>query len=257
VPLRGGGCAAWVEATLCLRLAVRTAAPCALGWRGQPGWSPIRSIVRAGAPGTAGLFFRRGVFHARGFGQDAMIRAMTKSLTPVFRAAGTADIADVVALVESAYRGESGMQGWTTESALLDGQRTDAEEVAATLARPGSVILLAERGGRLVGCCHLERQGDIASFGMFAVDPTLQGGGVGKLVMLAAELIARVDWHCRAVEMTVIEQRSELIAFYERRGYSRTGQFKPFPYGDERFGIPRRDDLRFEVLRKRLVEAAA
>jgi ribosomal protein S18 acetylase RimI-like enzyme len=174
-----------------------------------------------------------------------------------FRAATAADIPAVVALVESAYRGESGLRGWTTESHLLDGQRTDAQDVGEAIARPDSLVLLAEHDGALVACCHLEKQDGAAYFGMFAVDPTRQTGGVGKRVIAEAEQLARTRWGVDRMRMTVIVQREELIAFYQRRGYARTGQIKPFPYGDARFGIPRRDDLRFEVLEKSLGEVAA
>jgi GNAT superfamily N-acetyltransferase len=177
---------------------------------------------------------------------------MNKPLSPVFRAAGTADVAAVVALVESAYRGDSGRRGWTTESELLDGRRTDEEAVSELVTRPGSCVLLAESDGQLIASAHVERQGESGYFGMFAVDPDQQGGGLGKAVLAEAERLARDQWHCRAMRMTVIEQRSELIAWYERRGYRRSGEYQPFPYGDERFGIPRRDDLRFEVLVKDL-----
>lgn len=91
-----------------------------------------------------------------------------------------------------------------------------------------------------------------AYFGMFSVDPTLQGGGVGRLVLAEAERIAREEWSADALELTVINLRTELIEWYERRGYEQTGEFKDFPYGDERFGIPARDDLRLAVLRKPL-----
>jgi ribosomal protein S18 acetylase RimI-like enzyme len=175
---------------------------------------------------------------------------MSTHTLPVFRTATTADVDAIVALVESAYRGESGLRGWTTESHLLDGQRTDAADVRSLIERPDSRILLAERDGRLVASCHVERQGEAGYFGMFAVDPAGQGGGLGKQVLAEAERIAREEWHCRGMRMTVIVQREELIAWYGRRGYRRTGEYQPFPYGDERFGIPRRDDLRFEVLRK-------
>lgn len=186
-----------------------------------------------------------------------IMAAMTDTLPPSFRTASAADIDAVVALVESAYRGESGLRGWTTESHLLDGRRTDAADVGELIARQGSRILLAERDGRLLASCHVERQGDTGYFGMFAVDPAEQGSGLGKRVLAHAERIAREEWGCRAMHMTVIVQRDELIGWYQRRGYRRTGQFKPFPYGDERFGIPRRDDLRFEVLSKDFADAAA
>lgn len=176
---------------------------------------------------------------------------MTTAIAPFFRAAGQADIDAVVALVESAYRGESGRRGWTTESDLLDGRRTDAELVAKLLVSPDhGVILLAMVDGVLRACCHIERHDDAAHFGMFAVDPSLQGGGLGRHVLAEAERFARETWRCGAMRMSVIDLRSELIAWYERRGYRRTGEYKVFPYGDERVGIPRRDDLRFELLIK-------
>jgi len=178
---------------------------------------------------------------------------MTEILPPLnFRIAAAADVAAIVALVQSAYRGESGLRGWTTESHLLDGQRTDAEDVASVINRADSRVVLVEVDGRLKCSCHVERQGDTAYFGMFAVAPDEQGSGLGKRTLAEAERIAREEWGCRAMRMTVIEQRAELIAWYERRGYRRTAEYLPFPYGDERFGIPRRDDLRFQVLLKDL-----
>jgi GNAT superfamily N-acetyltransferase len=80
----------------------------------------------------------------------------------------------------------------------------------------------------------------------------MQNAGLGRQVLEAAEQWAVEHWSPRSMHMTVLVQRPELIAWYERRGYTRTGQRKSFPYGDERFGLPRRDDLAFEVLRKRL-----
>jgi ribosomal protein S18 acetylase RimI-like enzyme len=183
--------------------------------------------------------------------------AMTDTHAPSFRTATAGDIDAIVALVESAYRGESGLRGWTTESHLLDGRRTDAADVGELIARADSRILLAERDGRLLASCHVERQDNSGYFGMFAVDPTEQGGGLGRQVLAEAERIARAAWGCRSMHMTVIVQRDELIGWYQRRGYRRTGQYKPFPYGDERYGIPRRDDLRFEVLSKDFADAAA
>ncbi|MDR3388681.1 MAG: GNAT family N-acetyltransferase [Rudaea sp.] len=169
-----------------------------------------------------------------------------------FRAADVADVGAIVALVESAYRGDASRKGWTTEADMLDGQRIDGTGVSDVIAKAGSRVLLAEQDGGLLACCHLEKQGEACYFGMFAVNPELQGSGVGKQVMNEAERIARQEYSCTRMEMTVISVRNDLIAWYERRGYRRTGVFKPFPYGDERFGIPRRDDLRFELLVKTL-----
>jgi len=175
-----------------------------------------------------------------------------------FRSASEADVPAVVALVESAYRGDVSRQGWTTEADFLDGRRTGADEVLASIRRPRSRILLAERAGgspqerELMACAHVADEEGAGYFGMFSVQPGLQGGGIGKAVLAEGERIVRDEWRLPMMRMTVIDIRDELIAFYERRGYRRTGKFKPFPYGDARFGEPRRDDLRFEILEKAL-----
>ena len=169
-----------------------------------------------------------------------------------FRAATAADTDALVALVESAYRGDASRVGWTTEADFLDGRRTGPDDIAVQLARSRSRILLAERDGALLACAHVAVEDGAGYFGMFSVVPGLQGGGIGKAVLAEAERIARDEFGQRTMRMTVIDIRDELIAFYERRGYRRTGEFKPFPYGDARFGLPKRDDLRFEVLEKDL-----
>lgn len=178
--------------------------------------------------------------------------------TLAFRNATPADIDAIVALVTSAYRGDASRAGWTTEADLLDGNRIDPEVLRADLQRPRSRVLLAEADGGLQACAHVADEDGAGYFGMFAVRPGLQGGGLGKQLLAECERIARDEWQLPVMRMTVIDVRAELIAFYERRGYRRTGKFKPFPYGDTRFGQPKRDDLRFEVLEKPLrVEAAA
>jgi GNAT superfamily N-acetyltransferase len=169
-----------------------------------------------------------------------------------FRTACPADAPAVVALVESAYRGDSSRVGWTTEADLLHGQRTDLQGVTEVITAPAGRLVVAERDGGLLACCQLERRGSAAYFGMFAVRPDQQGGGVGRAMLAEAERVAVEEWGSSRMEMTVIVQREELTAWYERRGYRRTGITSPFPYGDERFGVPQRPDLRFEKLVKPL-----
>jgi ribosomal protein S18 acetylase RimI-like enzyme len=196
-----------------------------------------------------------------------------------FRRARRVDVARVVALVEAAYRGEASRAGWTTEADLLAGQRTDAEEVAGLIAGTETRLVLAsyppalERTpmrdaseSELVGSMLLARQHSAgnardhahaatgsASYvyvGMVAVWPAAQQRGIGRALLAEAERIARDERLGSTLRMTVIGQRRELIAWYERRGYRRTGEREPFPYGQPRFGLPRRDDLYFEVLEK-------
>jgi len=183
---------------------------------------------------------------------DAAEGGLAPNPTLAFRAATPADASAIVALVESAYRGDASRAGWTTEADLLDGRRTGTDDVLAQIDRPQSRMLLAERGGELLACAHVAVEDGAGYFGMFSVRPGLQGGGIGHQVLAEAERIARDEFGMSVMRMTVIDLREELIAWYERRGYRRTGIKKPFPYGDERFGLPRRDDLRFEVLEKSL-----
>ncbi|MEU1303438.1 GNAT family N-acetyltransferase [Streptomyces shenzhenensis] len=169
-----------------------------------------------------------------------------------FRDATDADVDTLVALVESAYRGDASRAGWTSEADILDGQRTDPEGVLEVIKSPDSRLLTVWRQDAVVACCQLEHRGGHAYFGMFAVSPTQQGAGLGKVVLAEAERQARENWAVTEMHMTVISVREDLIAWYERRGYRRTGRMTPFPYGDERFGIPRRAGLRFELLVKEL-----
>jgi ribosomal protein S18 acetylase RimI-like enzyme len=174
-------------------------------------------------------------------------------VTLAFRFAEERDAPALVDLIESAYRGETSRMGWTTEADLLGGQRTDADAVLAVLRKPGSAMLVAEADGQLAGCCQLEQrpQGEVY-FGMFSVPPGRQGQGWGGEILAEAERLARDDWGGRTMVMTVLAQRGDLIAWYERRGYRRTGESRPFPYGNARLGIPKRPGLSFVVLSKPL-----
>lgn len=174
-----------------------------------------------------------------------------------FRFAEPGDVPAIVSLVESAYRGEASRRGWTTEADLLDGHRTDAAAVSAVLSTEGSAILVAEAGGLLAGCCKLERRPRATvSFGLFAVPPDRQGQGRGRAILAEAERLAREDWGARTMVMTVLEPRLDLIAWYERRGFRRTGETRPFPHQNTRPGAPTGPDLRFVVLARPLTAGA-
>lgn len=174
------------------------------------------------------------------------------------RVASPADLPQVAALVNSAYRGDSSRRGWTTEADLLGGQRTDAEVLAEQLRVNRAVVLLAEVEGQMAGCVYLQPLaadgggGAEAYLGMLTIDPETQAQGLGRALLEASERYVRDAFGAQAMRMTVIAQRPELIAWYERRGYVRTGETQPFPYGDERFGLPKVNDLYFVVLRKLL-----
>jgi len=173
-------------------------------------------------------------------------------------AATAADVERIVELVESAFRGDASRAGWTTEADLLDGRRTGPDEIAAILANPAQCILLErEPDGGLLASVVLRREGEVAWLGMLSVRPAAQGGGIGKRIVALAEDWVRRHWGSRRMRMTVIVQRTELIAWYERRGYRPTGETAPFYYDDPRFGLPKRDDLSFIVMERPLDASAS
>jgi ribosomal protein S18 acetylase RimI-like enzyme len=170
-----------------------------------------------------------------------------------FRSAAATDTDAIVALVNSAYRGETSRAGWTTEADILGGQRTDAQEITQLIAADGSTILLCLRAGEIIGSVHVERvDATTAYMGMLVIRPVLQGQGLGRCLMEEAERFAREEWGARRMQMQVITLRHELIAYYERCGYRRTGETKPFPAFGPRFGLPKVDGLMFEVMEKTL-----
>jgi ribosomal protein S18 acetylase RimI-like enzyme len=170
-----------------------------------------------------------------------------------WRDAQEADIDALVALIESAYRGDASRVGWTTEADLLGGQRIDGGMIADSLADPNQHMLICEEAETgLIGCVTVERRPDYGYIGTVSVRPQLQGGGLGRALLDRAENWLKAQWALTRARMTVIAQRPELIAWYERRGYAPTGETAPFPYGNARFGAPKRDDLYFIVLEKAL-----
>lgn len=168
------------------------------------------------------------------------------------RPALAADCTALSSFINSAYRGESSKAGWSTEADLLDGQRVDADGLRDAIGKQDSVVQLHEAAGEIVACVALDRRARDCHLGMLTVRPTRQSTGLGRRLLAAAELYALEKFAATRMSMSVIVQRPELIVWYERRGYQRTGRFEPFPYGDDGFGLPRRPDLRFEILEKPL-----
>jgi N-acetylglutamate synthase-like GNAT family acetyltransferase len=172
----------------------------------------------------------------------------------MIRVADAGDIPVLHDLIERAFRGHTARGGWTHEADLLDGQRIDREGLGEILADPDRHILIAEDAGVLIGCVQVSRYGDGAALGLLAVRPDRQAGGLGRRLVAAAEAQARAAFAATVMEMTVIAQRAELIAWYERQGYVRTRETRPFPLDDMRFGLPRTRELYFVVLERALGE---
>ena len=166
-----------------------------------------------------------------------------------FRIATGADAPALAAFVNATYHGAEAELGWTPETHLHAGPRTSAEAIGAHVADPAARLLVCESDEGLIGCALIEMEEGDGHLGMFAVKPRLQGEGWGRAILSEAERQAK-DWGCRTLTMAVISAQDKLIAYYERRGYARTGDRLPFPF-DEAPGALRTDyDL--VVVRKAL-----
>jgi ribosomal protein S18 acetylase RimI-like enzyme len=165
--------------------------------------------------------------------------------------ATAADLRSIVRLVNDAYRGSSKAPGWTDETALLAGQRVD-DAALSKLVSSGSTILVMRNTSHVIGCVML-RPVDPSEWylSMLAVDPDNQAAGLGKALMSSAEMYAR-ERGAQRIRISVINLRESLMAWYIRRGYSRTGVIEPFPYQDASVGTPLRDDLALATLTKPL-----
>ena len=166
------------------------------------------------------------------------------------RIANVADAEAVASLVNKAYRPEDGARGWTHESDLIAGQRTNARQVADAINRPDSFILLCLKGQEIVACVHVEKERTECHIGTLAVSPSLQSEGIGNRMLSQAEDFARMTFSSEIFTILVLSARPELISFYTKRGYQRTGAAMDYPFLAG-VGIPKLRGLKVEVLKKR------
>jgi GNAT superfamily N-acetyltransferase len=183
---------------------------------------------------------------------------VTTQTVLTFRKATTADARDTQALIKSAFRGDSSRAGWTTEADLVDDDRIDEAGVIAKINQTNGLVLLAhDNSSALVGCCEIQgRDGGFGYFGLLAVDPLRQAGGLGKKILAEAEVMARDHLGVRVMEMRVIWPRQEMIDWYIRRGYTKTDRTESFPYAHLVNGKALSDDLYFVIMEKELLETS-
>ncbi len=171
----------------------------------------------------------------------------------MFRLAQLSDSPQIASLVNSVYRGEKAKTSWSSEAHILGGQRTDPQMIEELITAPNSFILLWEKQGssQLQACVHLTINQNASHLGMLSVEIESQNKGLGKIVLQESEFFLKQK-NCDFLEIEVISCRSELIAYYQRRGFLLTQQAKPFPYGNLRFGQPKDNKLEFVVMQKKL-----
>jgi ribosomal protein S18 acetylase RimI-like enzyme len=172
-------------------------------------------------------------------------------LTP----ATESDHAAIIDLVNLAFRGKGSTASWNIESGIIEGERITESLLREDLAAKPEAHLLIYRDdptGPLLGNVWLDPGKDgVWYLGLLTVDPNLQNRHLGRTLLTAAEDFANAHG-AHQMRMTVVNVRDTLIDWYQRRGYTLTGETKPFPYGDDRFGKPLRNDLHFVVLQKNL-----
>lgn len=166
-----------------------------------------------------------------------------------FRTAGRGDSDEIARLINMAYRPEPGCAGWTHETTLVTGDRTNPDQISASLQKPDSAMFVALQDNLIVACIHIEKAGPDCHIGLFAVNPAFQCAGIGKQILAQAEDYAAEHFCSERFVMTVVSVRQELISFYLRRGYRRTGQITDYPLSAG-VGTPKQNDLKVEILEK-------
>ncbi|WP_081068671.1 GNAT family N-acetyltransferase [Burkholderia cepacia] len=169
--------------------------------------------------------------------------------TARYRTANLHDVDALVQLINSAYRPTAAAAGWTHEAALVDGPRIVSSQLVDTLHAPNSVLLVADVDEQIAGCIEVRKDGNVAYIGTLAVSPSVQDRGLGKALLNEAEQFACRRWQIGKAVMVVLSARSELIDFYLRRGYTRTGERTSYPI-DAGVGTPRDHTLTIETLTK-------
>ena len=171
-----------------------------------------------------------------------------RDMSLVIRIAGHDDAAAIISLVNAAYRPSGGNSGWTHESDIVDGERVNLKQVLALFVTD-SFVFVAEQGTQLLACVHVQIDNECAHIGMLATDPTHQAKGIGKTMLAHAENFAQAHFSVRWFEMVVVSEREELVAFYLRHGYQKTGRVDGYPVSAG-VGVPKVQDLTIEVLQK-------
>ena len=165
-----------------------------------------------------------------------------------FRYADTDDVDALHSLIERAYRGEEALKSWTSEASLLNAPRTSPKELREMVSSDNQRFVVAELDDRLVGCALIERRGADGYFGMLTIDPRMQTAGLGSKLLARIEADVRDLWRCTAMTLRMVNLRSEMIAWYERRGYALTGHRDPFPF--DLHPAAGRSDFDFVEMRK-------
>jgi GNAT superfamily N-acetyltransferase len=133
--------------------------------------------------------------------------------TVALRVASGADAPAIVSLVNAAF---------AVERAFVDRDRTALDEIQAMLGR-GTFLVADGADGTLLACMYLERRGQRVYVGMLSIQPTEQGRGLGRAMMAAAEAQCRA-WDCEAIDIRILNLRSELPPFYRKLAFVETGR---------------------------------
>ena len=175
-------------------------------------------------------------------------------MSSLLHLAEATDLVAIVTIRNAAFRGASARQTGSIESGYVTGTRTDESLLREEIAG-GTQFLLAKEFGTstIQGCVSLQSLSPERWYvGSIAVDPVFQNTGLGRKLLHGAEEYATAHG-ARVIEITVVSARNAHISWYERRGYRLTGEIRPFPYGNSRFGTPTRTDLEFVVLVKEML----
>lgn len=167
-----------------------------------------------------------------------------------FRIATLDDAPRIQDLVESAFRAEDSRPGWTADMILGRGFSFSVAQVVTQITKPDGAILVAfNDSGSLVGSVEVTKRSDMGRISMLSVDTHQQQAGLGRKVLAHAEDYCQKTWGVTKLGLDALSTRKLLIGWYERNGYKKTGETRPFPV-KEVDGVALEHDLCFVELEK-------
>ncbi|OCL94367.1 GNAT family N-acetyltransferase [Arcobacter porcinus] len=161
------------------------------------------------------------------------------------------NIKDMENIINIAYRKISA-SGWTGESHLLSGIRVNEAMLEEMLENENIRTFLAKKDDKVLATIQVKKEDLNLVIGLFAVDTDMQSSGIGKKLLEFAENRAKdIFKDCKKFIMEVISSRTELIAYYNRRGYKNTDVYLEFPKSDL-WAPTTKEEIKLLVLEKEI-----
>jgi ribosomal protein S18 acetylase RimI-like enzyme len=143
-----------------------------------------------------------------------------------FRIATKEEAPQLQNLIHAAFRFTDASVEWIGSPELANTFNMDINVIIERIASPENVFFIVSDtpNGPTIACVNVFKKApDYGRIALLAVDPTIQRGGLGKIVMKKAERYLKEELGVKRIGLNALHTRKGLIAWYERQGYVKTG----------------------------------